>query len=45
MCARGEPSMYVGYDVVFVVYNVVIDVVIVAICCVCVHGNHGDLLV
>ena len=35
----------VGFDVVFVVEHVVLDVVIVVTCCCCVVVAHGELLV
>ena len=32
------------FDVVYVVYNVVLDVVMVVVCCCCIHPLHGDVL-
>ena len=45
VCAKGVPCICDGYDVVFVVYNVVLVIVIVVICCCYVCRNCGDLLV
>ena len=39
------PSICDVFDVVFVVYNVVLVIVIVVICCCYVGSNCGDLLV